>query len=136
MAPLRLLTKFLVLAYVGTATAMVTKRAGWTSTGCYTDSAAARTLPYGAAVPGGPTAMTVELCQTACQVAGYKFAGVEYGAECCKFTAIFSYNVLLMFVQFVEMLSKMGVVQHQMATLNAICLVLATPEKDAEAQIV
>jgi hypothetical protein len=115
---------------------MITKRAGWTSTGCYTDSVAARSLPYLAAVPGGSTANTVELCQTTCQAAGYKLAGVEYGAECCKFTSLFSSNKLLMFVQFVEMLYKMGAVQHQMVMLNAICLVPETQEKSAEARIV
>jgi len=34
------------------------------------------------AVPGGPAAMTVELCLAACQAAGYVLAGVEYSQEC------------------------------------------------------
>jgi hypothetical protein len=28
--------------------------------------------------------MTNELCQTACQAAGFSMAGTEYGGECCK----------------------------------------------------
>jgi WSC domain len=34
------------------------------------------------AIPGGPAAMTVELCLAACQAAGYVLAGVEYAQEC------------------------------------------------------
>ncbi|RFU31980.1 hypothetical protein B7463_g4374, partial [Scytalidium lignicola] len=57
-------------------------RAGWSSLGCYTDSVNARSLSYAAGVPGGPTAMTVELCESTCLAAGYSYAGVEYADEC------------------------------------------------------
>jgi glucan 1,3-beta-glucosidase len=57
---------------------------GWTLLGCYTDSVSARSLPYGAGVPGGPSAMTNELCQSTCLAASYKLAGTEYSDECCK----------------------------------------------------
>ena len=59
--------------------------AGWTLLGCYTDSVSARSLPYGAGVPGGPSAMTNELCQSTCLAAGYKLAGTEYSDECCEY---------------------------------------------------
>jgi hypothetical protein len=55
---------------------------GWSFLGCYTDSVAARTLTVGMAVPGGAAAMTVELCLSACQTAGYVLAGLEYAQEC------------------------------------------------------
>jgi hypothetical protein len=55
---------------------------GWAKTGCYTDSVAARALAFGAAVPGGAAAMTNELCQAACEAAGYALAGTEYSGEC------------------------------------------------------
>jgi hypothetical protein len=44
----------------------------------------ARSLPYSAGVPGGPTAMTNELCQSTCHAAGYSLAGTEYSDECCE----------------------------------------------------
>jgi hypothetical protein len=90
------LLKLVVLTYFGAANGLYTNpravnialsaaaSSGWTSLGCYTDSVAARSLPYGAGIAGGPTAMTVELCQSACLAAGYKLAGVEYADECCK----------------------------------------------------
>ncbi|RFU33902.1 hypothetical protein B7463_g2402, partial [Scytalidium lignicola] len=55
---------------------------GWKLLGCYTDSVAARTLANGEGVTGGPTAMTVELCQAACSAGGFSYAGVEYADEC------------------------------------------------------
>ncbi|KAH8821809.1 beta 1,3 exoglucanase [Xylogone sp. PMI_703] len=55
---------------------------GWTLLGCYTDSVAARSLPVAEGVTGGPTAMTNELCQTACLAAGFSLAGTEYADEC------------------------------------------------------
>ena len=58
---------------------------GWTSLGCYNDSVNARTLPNTVATAGGQNAMTVALCLSACQQAGYSLAGVEYANECCKF---------------------------------------------------
>jgi hypothetical protein len=57
---------------------------GWKLLGCYTDNVSARTLVNAEAVPGGPTAMTVQACQTVCQGLGYLLAGVEYADECCK----------------------------------------------------
>src|SRR5207248_1364864 len=53
--------------------------AGWTYAGCYTDSVGARTLSV-REFPAG--SMTVELCTSACQAAGYTIAGVEYAGEC------------------------------------------------------
>lgn len=61
-------------------------RGGWTALGCYTDNVSGRTLTYGAAVAGGASAMTVELCQSTCQGLGYILAGVEYADECCMYT--------------------------------------------------
>jgi hypothetical protein len=57
---------------------------GWTFMGCYTDNVSGRTLTYGIPAPGGPSTMTVEACLSGCQALGYKYAGVEYGDECCK----------------------------------------------------
>ncbi|PQE04599.1 hypothetical protein CJF30_00004400 [Rutstroemia sp. NJR-2017a BBW] len=62
--------------------AALTKRASWTSVGCYADNVGGRALPNTAAVPGGTNAMTNELCQAACQAAGFTLAGTEYGGEC------------------------------------------------------
>ncbi|KAF2655101.1 copper radical oxidase [Lophiostoma macrostomum CBS 122681] len=53
--------------------------AGWTSLGCYTDSAAARTLTVYVFPPGD---LTTKSCQNACQSAGYTLAGTEYAGEC------------------------------------------------------
>lgn len=58
-------------------------RATWTSLGCYTDNVSGRAMPYGATTPGGDAAMTNEVCQNACQSAGYSMAGTEYAGECC-----------------------------------------------------
>lgn len=55
---------------------------GWGFLGCYIDSQGVRTLPYGAAVPGGFDNMTVAACTQACQKQGYKYAGTEYAGEC------------------------------------------------------
>jgi glucan 1,3-beta-glucosidase len=71
------------------APATVAASAGWTLLGCYTDSVSARSLPYGAAVAGGPSAMTNELCQSTCLAADYTLAGTEYSDECCKYPLIF-----------------------------------------------
>lgn len=59
-------------------------RDSWTSLGCYTDNVSGRALPNGESVTGGSAAMTNELCQSACQAAGFTIAGTEYGGECCK----------------------------------------------------
>jgi hypothetical protein len=66
------------------AQAAAAASSGWTLLGCYTDSVSARSLPYAAGVPGGPTAMTNELCQSTCHAAGYSLAGTEYSDECCE----------------------------------------------------
>ncbi|KAF2258383.1 hypothetical protein CC78DRAFT_587230 [Lojkania enalia] len=52
------------------------------------DDVAARTLPFGAATPGGAGSLTVALCTAACLQAGYLYAGVEYSGECYCGTAI------------------------------------------------
>ena len=57
---------------------------GWSFLGCYTDRTSARTLGNHLEVPGGPAAMSIEACLTACQSAGYTLAGVEFSGECCK----------------------------------------------------
>ena len=55
----------------------------WKSLGCYTDhGAAARTLTTIMPTTGGQSALTVELCTSACQAASYTLAGVEYASEC------------------------------------------------------
>ncbi|KAM0253661.1 hypothetical protein ACHAQJ_007173 [Trichoderma viride] len=54
---------------------------GWNFRGCYTDSVSARAL-IAESVPGGPTSMTVEACQTVCKGLGYVLAGLEFADEC------------------------------------------------------
>lgn len=54
---------------------------GWSSMGCVTDSASARTLRYTVDVVGGATNMTVGNCISACQSHGWSIAGVEYSQE-------------------------------------------------------
>ncbi len=71
-----------------------TSSSGWTALGCYTDSVSARSLPFTASVPGGPSAMTVELCELTCLAAGYTLAGVEYADECCK--CFFDDNIIVL----------------------------------------
>lgn len=55
---------------------------GWGFLGCYVDSQAARTLPYGATTLGGASNMTVANCVQECQKQKYQYAGVEYSGEC------------------------------------------------------
>jgi hypothetical protein len=57
----------------------------WTSLGCYNDSMAARTLDTVGIIPGGPAAMSVALCTSSCQAGNFKYSGVEYSGECCKY---------------------------------------------------
>ena len=52
----------------------------WNVTGCYSDSTSSRTLTNYMPITNQATIMTVELCQTTCFAAGYKFAGV--GQDC------------------------------------------------------
>ena len=61
--------------------------AGWSYTGCYTDSVGARTLP-GATFNGNT--MTDESCVSFCLNKGYPYAGTEYGGECYCGTTIAS----------------------------------------------
>jgi len=61
---------------------------GWTSLGCYTDNVSGRALSYGLAVPGGPTALTIEICLSGCKALGYIYAGVEYSDECCVLSPV------------------------------------------------
>lgn len=51
----------------------------WKSLGCYTDSIGERTLEFGANVEGVNSASR---CASACEQAGFPYAGLEYGAEC------------------------------------------------------
>ena len=45
-------------------------------------------------VTGGGGAMTVDLCTSACQAAGYILAGVEYGEECCILLFLSNHSVV------------------------------------------
>jgi len=71
-----------------TTTAQGSGSSGWTFLGCYTDNVSGRTLMNGLQVPGGASAMSVELCEATCIAAGYVLAGVEYSGECCKYTQL------------------------------------------------
>jgi hypothetical protein len=46
--------------------------------GCFAEPDGARALPQLYA----STKMTVELCHADCSMAGYRYAGLEYGVEC------------------------------------------------------
>jgi glucan 1,3-beta-glucosidase len=72
-----------------TTTASGSGPSGWTFLGCYTDNGNGRTLKNGLQVPGGASAMTIELCEATCLAAGYAIAGVEYSGECCTYTQPF-----------------------------------------------
>jgi hypothetical protein len=54
-----------------------------------------RALTDGVAVPGGPSNMTVDLCTSTCQAAGYVLAGVEFAQECCTIRLLCSYLFLI-----------------------------------------
>jgi glucan 1,3-beta-glucosidase len=56
---------------------------GWSFLGCYTDNVYGRALLHGLQVPGGHSAMTIELCEATCKANGYILAGLEYSGECC-----------------------------------------------------
>jgi glucan 1,3-beta-glucosidase len=71
-----------------TTTSQGSGSTGWIFLGCYTDNVGGRTLMNGLKVPGGPSAMTIELCEPTCNAAGYILAGVEYSGECCKCTQL------------------------------------------------
>ena len=55
---------------------------GYSYLGCYTDSASSRTLTHVAHNDQTSKTMTVEFCTNACQNAGFKYAGTEFGGEC------------------------------------------------------
>lgn len=61
---------------------------GWTSQGCYTDNISGRTLTYGFPAPGGAGTMTIDACTSGCAALSYKYAGLEYGGECCEQTQL------------------------------------------------
>ncbi|CAG7847892.1 WSC domain-containing protein ARB_07867 {ECO:0000305} Flags: Precursor [Serendipita indica DSM 11827] len=77
-----------IYQYGGTSTppppgpSVLPSYSGWSAQGCYIDSVADRSLPVPLAVPGGPAAMTVQLCLDAAYAAGYTYAGIEYASEC------------------------------------------------------
>ena len=54
----------------------------WRSAGCYTDGVGGRTLTYNPGTPGGTAALTVALCTSTCEQAGYNISGVEYAGQC------------------------------------------------------
>lgn len=67
---------------VYTSDVMAPAVADWKYSGCYEDSVAKRVLTgdYHA----DPAEMTPEVCIDYCKNGDFKYAGVEYGAECCK----------------------------------------------------
>ena len=67
---------------VYTSDLMAPAAAGWQYSGCYADSTAKRvlTVDYYADAED----MTPETCIEFCEDGKFKYAGVEYGAECCK----------------------------------------------------
>ncbi|GAM85281.1 hypothetical protein ANO11243_032850 [Dothideomycetidae sp. 11243] len=54
----------------------------WQLEGCYSDSAANRTLSTPLNVAAGAGGMTEERCLDACTAKGFAFCGVEFGQEC------------------------------------------------------
>ncbi|KAF8853757.1 WSC-domain protein [Acephala macrosclerotiorum] len=55
---------------------------GWSFAGCYAEGVTGRILPNQVATPGGPGNLTVSLCTSTCQTAGYVLVGVEYSQQC------------------------------------------------------
>jgi LysM repeat protein len=53
-----------------------------TTVGCYVDSSISRTLRNRVSVPNEATIMTHQVCESACERAGYQISGVEYKSEC------------------------------------------------------
>ncbi|CAK5270188.1 unnamed protein product [Mycena citricolor] len=60
----------------------------WSYQGCYTDNGGSRTL-RGIEIDSS-TGNSISSCQSQCQVAGYLYAGVEYGSQCFCAAAIAS----------------------------------------------
>lgn len=52
----------------------------WDYLGCWAEGTTGRTLTHGVGIAAGD--MTIELCTSACENAGYTLAGVEYAGEC------------------------------------------------------
>ena len=52
----------------------------WTSLACYTDNVDARTLT---GVELVSDSMTTAMCKNFCNSRGFKYAGTEWGRECC-----------------------------------------------------
>jgi hypothetical protein len=76
----------------------------------YREGTTGRALPNGVTTPGGSELMTVALCTSSCQTAGYLLAGVEYSGECCKASLFFSKGVgqLLIITRVRKYYSKWG----------------------------
>lgn len=55
----------------------------WTYVGCVTDSAQARTFPYG--ILNMINNNTATNCLSLCYEYGYPAGGMEFGSQCCKF---------------------------------------------------
>ncbi|KAH7126789.1 hypothetical protein B0J11DRAFT_526490 [Dendryphion nanum] len=55
---------------------------GFRSLGCYSDNVNDRTLSTGMGTGGGAGSLTAALCTSACDAAGYFYAGLEYAGEC------------------------------------------------------
>jgi hypothetical protein len=62
-----------------TAPAVLAATGDFTSIGCYSDSASARTLTTRVSLPGR---VRVSDCTTACERQGFQYAGLEYADEC------------------------------------------------------
>jgi hypothetical protein len=61
------------------APAILAATGDFTSQGCYSDSASARTLTTRVSLPGN---VRVSDCTTACAAQGFAYAGLEFGQEC------------------------------------------------------
>jgi glucan 1,3-beta-glucosidase len=64
--------------------------ATWLPLGCYSDNSTALTLAHRTQVTGGDTKMSIELCEAACIIGGYSYAGVEAGSQCFCDSAVHS----------------------------------------------
>jgi hypothetical protein len=55
---------------------------GFLSLGCWGGNGANHPLGVAVPVPGGPEALSVNICTSACN--GYNYAGVKNKGECCE----------------------------------------------------
>lgn len=69
---------------VYTSDLMAPAVAGWKYSGCYADTVEDRVLT--GAFYADPESMTHESCIEFCADNEYRFAGVEYGVECCEYS--------------------------------------------------